>query len=240
MHGHNRNAFTLIELLVVMAVMAVFLGGIGMALSGGEGTMAVQTGQRTMTTMLSVARSQAVVNQTKARLVIHVDPPDPADISDPRREKYLRFIAILIDGENGWEPINEGTTLPNGVYVVPPLNFDTGPAMPTNFLPNNWPLERTSIIEPATMQFTWPGPSSSSNPEYYMYIEFDARGTTAPTTEINGTDYARRIVLAPARVTPTYPEFEEDGDMNILGGMVRRNGSFTLINNAAAFPTPNP
>lgn len=241
MHGprYDRQAFTLIELLVVMAVIVLFVGGLGLALSGGDGSVATAAGQRTLTTMISAARSQAVVNQNRARLIIHIDPPPANQAGDPRTDKFLRFMAIVVRRNGVWEPINDGTYLPRGVYVVPPAQFDPGPTLPTDLIPagnGDWNQDRRTIMELATMEFNFEDPASGGNLEHYLYIEFAPRGTTRPTTEIGGQERERRIVVAPARAAPDYPRFDIGGDVGALGGMVRRNGSFTLVHNPEGFP----
>src|SRR5690625_2670234 len=240
----RRTGFTLIELLVVMAVIAVFLGVIGLAVSSSGGAMGTQAAQRTVTTMISAARSQAISSQSKVRLIIHADPPAAGDMADPRREKFLRFMAMLVDGPNGWEELNDGTYLPKGTYVVPPWTLDApAPTIGGNIISvssSDWEHERRSIVEPQTMQYAYGDPTGAAPTNHYIFIEFDPRGTTEPTTEIGGREYERRIVLAPAKTTGSIPHFANNEDLNVLGGVIRRNGSFTLINDPEGFPEPLP
>lgn len=239
---YNRNAFTIIELLVVVGVMTLFLAIIGVALSSGDGSVATQGGQRTLTTMISSARSQAVVNQTNTRLIIHADPPTAGSMGDPRREKYLRFMAVLVreiddDGNDGWRELNDGVSLPRGVYVVPPAQLN-GVTTPAEVISADWDADRRTIVSLDTMQYSFGDPSQSDNDHHYMYIEFSPRGTTSPTTEIDDVNLDRRIVVGPATTTGGRPVFETGGDRNVLGGMIRRNGSFTLVHNPDGFPSP--
>lgn len=243
---YDKRGFTLIELLVVMAVAAVFLGVLGVAISGGGGTVATESAQRSLTTMISAARSQAVLNQARTRLIIHADPPTAGDMSDPRREKYLRFMAILVDGPNGWEEINDGSYLPKGIYVVPPFDLNPpAPAAPANVISasaSDWAHERRTIVGLDTMQwayaYTGGGTPPPSALHHYIYIEFTPKGTTNTTTVIGTNQYERRIVVAPATTTGILPRFETNTDSDVLGGMIRRNGSITVVNNPEGLPDP--
>lgn len=256
------RAFTLIELLVVMAIIVVLLGIVGVALSSGSGRMATEAGQRTLSSMISTARSQAVLNQASVRVIMHVDPPDPSDMSDSKREKYLRFVTILIrDGSNpqGWRELNEGEYLPKGIYFVPTWDLEkdpsdpdatTPPATPTTpieVISTNtleWNHERRTVVSPITMEYVSNYIGTAKPPvldrEHYMYIEFNARGMTATRSWIGVDEYDRRIVIAPATQTAVFPKFEAKGDINVAGGMIRQNGSFTVVQDPEGFPEKYP
>lgn len=257
----KTRGFTLIELLVVMAIIAIFVGGLGLALSGGDGTVATQAGQRSLTTMMSAARSQAILKQAPTRLIIHVDPPlpgDTAEVREEKRQKYLRFMAVVVREGGQWKEVGNGTYLPRGVYFVPPIGFnapDAGgsvPQIPTTVIDPStgaWSHDRRTVTTQsetggtksvATMEHAhgWEGiaPPTANDLRSYIFIEFSGRGTTSSTTEILGNNYEQRIVLAPARATPLGPVFESGGDRLALGGMVRFNGSLTLVSGADSFP----
>ncbi len=241
---NGKHGFTILEFLVVIAIITVFLGLLGAVIVGGGGAVAVQAGQRTLTTMISGARSQAMLNQTDARLIIHCDPPTVGDLSDPKREKYLRYMAIVVKRGDRWEPLNDGVYLPDGVYVVPPRQLNQAAALPPSDVISNsntdWRWERRSIVPLDTMQYTPPTASQPNPPanvgDHYIFIEFDARGTTDPHTVIGSNSVPQRIVVAPAKIVGGVPSFEAQGDANARGGMIRRNGSFTLVDDPAGFP----
>ncbi|MGB0259349.1 MAG: type II secretion system protein, partial [Coraliomargarita sp.] len=81
-HSSSKSGFTLIELLVVIALILVvssliFIGG-----GGGDGA-ALSASQRIVSGVAKGARSQAILKNAKARLIIHNDPSEP--------EKYRRL-----------------------------------------------------------------------------------------------------------------------------------------------------
>lgn len=117
----RRKAFTLIELLVVMGLIALIIGGIGLAHQSGGGGQQLDAAQRTVASLLQATRGQAILHQTEARLLVAAE--NPATIT--KRPKKLSFFLIVKRDLNGeWVPVNEGHFLHNNVFFVPENNSE--------------------------------------------------------------------------------------------------------------------
>ena len=106
-----RRAFTLIELLVVIGLIALLVGGIGMAL-GGRGTdgAALAAAQNTVASLVGATRAQAALHQTTARLLVYASQPPGGDA-----DKYLRYLQVVrLEGGN-WVATGNAVTLPSPV-----------------------------------------------------------------------------------------------------------------------------
>src|SRR5690606_1557286 len=133
-----------------------------------------------------------------------------------------------------------------------PVDFKDSPkpTIPTDVISTSdgdWRHEMRSVVSENTTEYafgyTGTGAPPASAEEHYMFVQFGPRGTTGTVTEVSGLNYDRRIILAPATQTAIYPKFEDKADLDVLGGMIRRNGSFTLVNDPLGFPegrTPPP
>lgn len=259
MHGSSvrRQGFTIIELLVVIAVITVFLGILGLALSGGNQTIATQGAQRTLSGLVTSARGQAILKQGAVRLIIHNDPPllsDSPAVQQEKRERYLRYFGIVIltldtatsPPTEVWEPLNDGIYLPRGIYFVPPRQFTlpgggqvNPPADVISDVDGNWQWARRSVLPQVNQSIGLPRETDdyifqSEHPaQNYFHLEFNGRGM------IQGSvpgDHEARLVVSPARATPTTPRFEDEGDSYVLGGVLRSYGSMTAVNDPVAFP----
>lgn len=234
-----------------MAVIAIFLGVLGMALSRGDSTVATQSAQRTIAGLVTGARAQAILKQAPVRLIVHNDPPlasDPPEVQQEKKERYLRYIGLVflhVDTTTNppsasWKPVNEGVFLPQGVYVVPPRQLDPPTSNPPpEVISDNdadWAHARRSVVSVNTRDYDFnSGLNSPNNEQTYFSIELDGRGMVR-TGQFPPGDNEGRLVVAPAVETPTTPRFENEGDSYVLGGVLRRYGSLTLIHEPAAFP----
>lgn len=115
------KAFTLLELLVVIGLIAVLASSITGGLGAGSQSVALQSAQATMTSLVASARTGAMASGLSARVLVHIDP---SSTSQPLR--YLRYVAVQSQTPTGWKTVT-AVYLPDGVYVVPG-NFGSLPA----------------------------------------------------------------------------------------------------------------
>lgn len=115
MKPHRAGAFTLIELLVVLGLIAALSFFLVRGLLGGGATAALQSGQATVTNLVTAARLKASATGRKTRLLVNTNVNAP--------ERYLRFIALQLARQAGSSPSDWVTvttvTLPDGVYIMP-------------------------------------------------------------------------------------------------------------------------
>jgi prepilin-type N-terminal cleavage/methylation domain-containing protein len=115
-----KRAYTLLEVLVVMTLIGVLLGGVAAALGRGAGRgVDLQTAQAALSASVSLARGEAILQQTSTRLLVSSDRSStvPAD-------RYLRCLQVVREeppGGNRWLNVAEAVFLPRGVRVVPPV-----------------------------------------------------------------------------------------------------------------------
>jgi len=111
--------FTLVELLVVMAIIILISGFIVTAISGGDGSQALNSGISKANGIFSVARSAAVQRNQPVRVLVHLDSAD--------EERFLRFMIVVYQDDDGnWQPLTQGDFLPNGVFFAPALSYRDG------------------------------------------------------------------------------------------------------------------
>lgn len=111
----NRvKAFTLFEILVVLLVMVVIAGMTYLSLAKSSNDRALEKGAEMMHSMVRIARTQAIMNGTYARVIINADSGDS--------EGYLRKMGVMVrddENDNFWYAVERGGFLPEGVFVVP-------------------------------------------------------------------------------------------------------------------------
>ncbi len=232
----RRRGFTLIELLVVLGIIAVVVAGVGLALRGGDDTVALGSSQRTMSSLLTAARAQAIMNGTNARLIIHIDRNEP--------DRYLRFAGIVRERREAdgsayspprWVPTNEGTRLPRGTYFVP----GSGAPVPGDLFGGDWDSDSDAFSRyPGTMRLEFPRTpagqdyaAEGSGPEW-VYYEFGPSGSLTAGVATN-----HQIVLTVGRRTPGTPVFENPE--NVRGIIIRPIGAFHLVDERRTFYETN-
>ncbi len=142
----SRRAFTVIELLVVIAIIGILVGTVGVAMRGGDRTVALQASQSSLSSLIAAARAQAAIRLNDATIVIwgEYDDSIPADAAAARRKQetnntYLHRAAIMThedtDGDGSRDAyVQRGDVidLPRGIYFVPPDLGGTFPAQYEN------------------------------------------------------------------------------------------------------------
>lgn len=216
-----RHAFTLIEVLVVMGLVAMFVGILGVAWRGDSPSLALESAQQTVASLLAAARGEAVLRQNRATLVVTADPGD---------ECFLRRISIVVEtapGSGHWRMTGEGMLLPRGVYLVPgpgSVNLNGATMGSSDGAVGTWPVTRRSSLELAPMGLIEPEADSATGQYLYLVTPLGATGMTGGEG---------KLVLAPARRTLAGLVFEHPEQ--VRGVSLSSYGVGTLINDAAGF-----
>ncbi len=203
--------FTLLEVLLVVALVAMTAVEIGSALRHPDESLALQSAQAMVCSLLSTARGQAALTQQNARLVIAADPGDS--------ENFLRCLQVV--GQDPGDSANwladaNVSRLPAGVYVVPPAPA----AVPGN---PAWPSSRRSTGLPSTTQSMMINGAAS---ESSYYVQFTPRGTT-------GGGY---LLLSVGHFIAgsSAPVLSLDDADNVRGILLRSSGALTVLNDASS------
>lgn len=154
------DAYTLVELLVVMAVLLIGFSFVYVGTNSGDGAK-LSSAQRTLSGLVKTARAQAILKNTKVRLIIHNDLDDI--------EKYRRFVGIIYEGTDrngatGWLAADQGSYLPKGIYYNADLSDNET---------NDSIWDRPNII------IDYPRRTVQTTGDNYIYYEFNKNGTTA-------------------------------------------------------------
>ncbi|MGF1483668.1 MAG: Tfp pilus assembly protein FimT/FimU [Opitutales bacterium] len=205
MRIHARKGFTLVELLTVVGVLSFLMVGLGVIFSdSGSSTSGLKNARLMVGSLINTARMHATLKGTRTRVIIYNDSEDAS-----KQGKRLRYMgAVFLDETSGnWLPINQGITLPEKIYFVPPGVSATDQSGNTMFASKVYGASSGSIEE-AT--FNYPNFSSnfgSGSPEEdYLYLEFSPRGTTA-----NGNS---TLVFSVGGIGPTTVTEEATGSAN--------------------------
>lgn len=202
-----KKGFSLVELLTVMAIIAILLSLASVGISRIGKGQGVTAGLAIGEGLLAQARSLAMNQNTRARLIIHGDLND----ADPiQRERYRRMMMVIYketDDEGrelqDWTRAGSPTFLPQGVYFSP--EFSRADMRAGGVLPQ----ERHQLT------------SLAADTRLCHFYEFNGQG-------ICTTPGAGFVVVNGSR--PTNMQVPLLGGKRDLGGfVVLKHGSTTLI-----------
>jgi len=206
------SAFTLIELLVVISIIliassVIFIGG-----SGGAGA-ALSSSQRIVSGVAQGARGQAILKNSKARLIIYTDAAANED-----DEKKLRFFGIVYEDNetpapNDYKAATQGTYLPEGIYFNEQLSKDWSNS---NTMKLNYPRKTAQTV--------------GTGDEFYYY-EFNSNGTMV--TEFANSWLALQAgTLKPNTSGTLEVFFDEEENEGLKAALIfRKVGTTTLVKN---------
>ena len=211
-----RRAFTLIELLVTIAVIAIFIGGFGLAFNSDNIGTKLGAASAQTSSLLTTARSLAISKGTRSRLAINLDPGDRG---------YLREMVVIYedpDEADVWILGSNIVELSRGAYFVPEEIPDTTSGV-------SWSGDFISVFDPDS-------PETSNNFPFdgaseYAYVEFNSRGTIDLRTD----KWPQRILLSGGQVGPTGEGVEFTNPNSTVGLILRIYGSHVSIDDPAAF-----
>lgn len=202
-----RRGFSLVELLAVMAIISILLtlASVGIDRIGkGQGlTAGMSLGEG----LLAQTRSQAMNNNTRARLIIHSDLND----RDPtERKRYRRMMMVVykkLDAEGveaaEWTRAGSPTFLPDKVYFSPDLSQTDMRAG------GNLPIEDHQLS------------SNNADTHSCYYYEFNGQG-------ICSTPGAGFVLKTGARPTDQEKPIL-NGEKDVAGFVILKNGGTTVI-----------
>lgn len=128
----------------------------------------------------SVAGGESVrLEKPRVRVLIHNDPSDP--------DRYLRFFGTVIggidpnDNQLKWAAVTQGTTLPNGLYFVPPV----GGAVAEEA--DSMPARSESGLSSSSMLLEFPriGLQTEGSGTTWLVYEFDSSGRAVSDGGLN-------------------------------------------------------
>lgn len=191
--GQRNKGFTLVEILVSIGVVIILAGILFSALNQNRNASNLETAQSMLSQAFANARSQAILKQNNARLLIHTSSPG----NEREAEKYLRYFGVVVEtrsGSNKWETTLSGEYFPADVFFIPETSVE----------PLDWKESRpTSRHNGQTMSLEFPSgrPEASGSGPKWSYYEFKSTG------RMSGLH--NKVVLAQGVSRDILPEFPD-------------------------------
>ena len=206
----------MVEILAVIAVIAILMSVAAVGIQKMDAGQATGTAAAVSEAIFDEARSAAVGRGTRARVVIHNDS------SPDRRDRYLRYMAVCVEIDDGgsptWEFASRGTTLPSGVFYDQEATDAATATVP-------------DIGTYGTMSITLPG--RRNDPVECIYYEFNGEGLCVDGGESNettGKSPGAAFVLTGGVLPPNEDTPRVKGN-NRVGFVVWRNGRSSIFRN---------
>ena len=190
----RTKGFTLLEIMVSMAVIAILAGILFSALNQNRNTSNLETAQMMLSQAFANARSQAILKQSNARLLIHTSFP----ANESEADKYLRYFGVVVETRSGsdrWETALPGEFLPEGIYFIPEAGVEA----------LDWNESRpTSRHSGQAMSLVFPShrPEASGSGPKWSYYEFKSTGRMS--------GFHNKVVLASGDRRDLSPEFPDE------------------------------
>jgi len=208
----HASAFTLVELLVVIAIMSILMaaGAIGLGGMGGKG---VTSGVATAESLFDEARSVAVGQQTRARVLVAKDlKNNPAD-----NLRRIVIVSAKVDDDGSeisppeWEISSRGVVLPDQTF----FSQDYSKKDQAN---------STGVLEEMTLS----GAKAAYEGNYFYY-EFNSQGIcTTPGAGFVIGNGSRGVTK-----TADKPRVNSSGKSDFGGFVVWRNGRTSVFRSPA-------
>jgi|694.fasta_scaffold26092_3 prepilin-type N-terminal cleavage/methylation domain-containing protein len=208
----HASAFTLVELLVVIAIMSILMaaGAIGLGGMGGKG---VTSGVATAESLFDEARSVAVGQQTRARVLVAKDlKNNPAD-----NLRRIVIVSAKVDDDGSeisppeWEISSRGVVLPDQTF----FSQDYSKKDQAN---------STGVLEEMTLS----GAKAAYEGNYFYY-EFNSQGIcTTPGAGFVIGNGSRGVTK-----TADKPRVNSSGKSDFGGFVIWRNGRTSVFRSPA-------
>jgi prepilin-type N-terminal cleavage/methylation domain-containing protein len=208
----HASAFTLVELLVVIAIMSILMaaGAIGLGGMGGKG---VTSGVATAESLFDEARSVAVGQQTRARVLVAKDlKNNPAD-----NLRRIVIVSAKVDDDGSeisppeWEISSRGVVLPDQTFFSQDYSKKDQ-------------AKSAGVLEEMTLS----GAKAAYEGNYFYY-EFNSQGIcTTPGAGFVIGNGSRGVTK-----TADKPRVNSSGKSDFGGFVIWRNGRTSVFRSPA-------
>lgn len=186
------SGFTLIEMMVAIAVIAILSGVLFTAINQNQNSPRLETAQMILSQAFANARSQAILKQNRARLIINSTEP----ATETEADAFLRYFGVVVETEpdsNQWVTALKGEYLPEGIYFIPDSSSQI----------IAWNEDKPdSSYSNQSMDLNFPSNQAerSGSGTSWIYYEFKSTG------RMSGLN--NKVVLAEGTIQALKPEFE--------------------------------